>query len=904
LAAKQNLRIMIENKVIPDYFKEIEVCISYTAYKKSYANPSTHKSLYDVFVRMYEDSKLKTRTETVIESVGTAQYSKFKNLLPAFVLGDHFQQGSYNSNDVSCQYPFKSLSKYFAIDLDGFNCDGDMLMVLDRIKQIDYVCCAFPSPSRLGFRVIVQTDFETETFERYTNENDNDVKFDIVENKFKPATEYILNEFAKDASVLVKSEILAICKKENVTGKDIKGYIKTKGLYHIDVLKDVSRMWFFSSILSKDRPFIYINNKPIALSIDYDKYKTNDSQKKNYKKFNGTFKSNSELDRFNAEFDLLGFLEEEGFGRVGNSGNAVNLLSPNSSSKKSGDFIEQGFHGNPVFVNYSTSCEFAKYKQVNTIFNAYECVKFLKFDGDKDKTFDYLRIIGYNIHAAKTAQIKDVTEIYNLIIDKYGNAKGVKFDSMAFIKFLNINGFKKVLNDSDFDLIKTEGLICEKVTVTFISDFVKDELLKSLKDDVDEAKLVLNAYVDNYKKLYSTGSLDLLQSINISTFNDTLAVSYIMYQNGLLEIRKDDVSFSVQKDKYIWTENTLKRNFDLERFNSSFKGLDFDIGKGDFEKLEKFKYLIENSEFANFSTLIMNDDMERFKQLCSSFGYLINTYRDPTNPRAVIFCDESINLNDKPEGGSGKGLLLKAVSKMRLSTPINGKNFDPNNQFCFAGFIENSNVLVIEDIEKYFDFESLFFYMTEGLVIRRLHENPILLAGDNYPKVALTTNYTVLGDSSSHRRRKVEIELFNYFSDELTPLMQYGRRFWGDKWNDEDWFYFDSFMLLCVQYFLKNNLYFVETLNLQLRKLYQATNVDFIEFIQEQLKGGIDKHIKDLYNSFKESNSDFDNHKFKVRTFTKWLTTYIEYQEKQEDNEFNFEIKRDSIGKRLEVEYK
>jgi hypothetical protein len=194
--------------------------------------------------------------------------------------------------------------------------------------------------------------------------------------------------------------------------------------------------------------------------------------------------------------------------------------------------------------------------------------------------------------------------------------------------------------------------------------------------------------------------------------------------------------------------------------------------------------------------------------------------------------------------------------------------------------------------------------MTEGLVIRRLHENPILLAGDNYPKVALTTNYTVLGDSSSHRRRKVEIELFNYFSDELTPLMKYGRRFWGDKWNDEDWFYFDSFMLLCVQYFLKNNLYFVETLNLQLRKLYQATNVDFIEFIQEQLKGGIDKHIKDLYNSFKESNSDFDNHKFKVRTFTKWLTTYIEYQEKQEDNEFNFEIKRDSIGKRLEVEYK
>jgi hypothetical protein len=379
-----------------------------------------------------------------------------------------------------------------------------------------------------------------------------------------------------------------------------------------------------------------------------------------------------------------------------------------------------------------------------------------------------------------------------------------------------------------------------------------------------------------------------------------------MYKNGLLEIHKDKIIFSEEKGKYIWTENTVKRNFDLEKFNDKFNGFDFDfdLKNSDSKKVSQFAELTEKCDFAEFSNLIMNCDPERLRQLCSVLGYLINTYRDPTNPRAVIFCDEGLNLDDKPQGGSGKGLLLKAIGKMRLVTAISGKNFDPNNQFCFAGFKDNSNILAIDDITKYFDFENLFFYMTEGLVIRKLHENPILLDGANFPKIALTTNYTVLGDSSSHNRRKIEIELFNHFSNENTPVTQFGKPFWSDKWNDEDWFYFDSFMLLCVQYFLKNNLYFVATKNLQLRKLHQATKPEFVEFAEYHFVDGLNRHTKDLYNEFKNIYSDFDNNKFKVRTFNNYIETYINYKESKENNELSYAIKRTAIGKRLEVEYK
>ena len=57
--------------------------------------------------------------------------------------------------------------------------------------------------------------------------------------------------------------------------------------------------------------------------------------------------------------------------------------------------------------------------------------------------------------------------------------------------------------------------------------------------------------------------------------------------------------------------------------------------------------------------------------------------------------------------------------------------------------------------------------------------------------------------------------------------------FWGDKWISDDWFYFDSFMLLCVKTFIRNGLYFTKSVNLELRKLLQATKPEFVDFMNE-----------------------------------------------------------------------
>jgi len=191
--------------------------------------------------------------------------------------------------------------------------------------------------------------------------------------------------------------------------------------------------------------------------------------------------------------------------------------------------------------------------------------------------------------------------------------------------------------------------------------------------------------------------------------------------------------------------------------------------------------------------------------------------------------------------------------------------------------------------------------MTEGLVIRKLHQNPIMLDGANFPKMALTTNYTVLGSSSSHERRKIEIELHNYFSNEHKPVDEFGKPFWSDEWSKDDWFYFDSFMILCVKSFIQHGLHFTKSVNLELRKLLQSTNEDFIELIDDVYKKGFSGYIKDLLQSFKDMYPDFDNNKFKNRTFSKWLKIYLAYQDKNNESPKVWKISRRGAGMYLDI---
>jgi len=202
---------------------------------------------------------------------------------------------------------------------------------------------------------------------------------------------------------------------------------------------------------------------------------------------------------------------------------------------------------------------------------------------------------------------------------------------------------------------------------------------------------------------------------------------------------------------------------------------------------------------------------------------------------------------------------------------IDGKMYDQKEWFAFSSVGVDCEVLLFDDVDADFDFEKIFPLMTTGMQIRRKYRDHIYLPYDRSPKVTLTTNYAILGDSSSHRRRKFEFEVTATYSADYSPRDKFERNFFTE-WPEPEWNLFFNAMTECLQIFLNSGLIVSEPLNLNLAKLIGKTSEDFTEWAADaiQLDVRYDKRI--LYNAFVREYPE--NNRLKPRDFTYWLRAY------------------------------
>jgi len=144
------------------------------------------------------------------------------------------------------------------------------------------------------------------------------------------------------------------------------------------------------------------------------------------------------------------------------------------------------------------------------------------------------------------------------------------------------------------------------------------------------------------------------------------------------------------------------------------------------------------------------------------------------------------------------------------------------------------------------------------------------------PKVAITTNYAINGDSASHKRRKFEFEVSPTYNANYSPREKFGRNFF-DGWDDTDWNSFYNTMFICLQVFLKNGLVESEPINLNLTKLINKTSEEFVDWADDALTIGIQHDKKKLYDKFLKSYPEYSN-KLKQREFTFWLRAWGDYK--------------------------
>lgn len=440
------------------------------------------------------------------------------------------------------------------------------------------------------------------------------------------------------------------------------------------------------------------------------------------------------------------------------------------------------------------------------------------------------------------------------------NDKGIiKVVHIQFKQFLEDSGFYKYCPEGgkNYVFVRVTNNLIDHTSEKEIKDFVLNHLLEL--DDIT----VYNYFADN-TRFFKEEFLSMLSTIDIYFISDTKDTSYLYYKNCAVKITASDVTPIDYLDLggYVWKDHVIDRNF-VKCFVT---------GKCDFKK---------------FISNINHSDEERVRSMESTIGFLLHGYKNLSFCPAVILNDEVIS--DNPEGGTGKGLFMNALSNMKKLVVIDGKSFTFERSFAYQLVSADTQILCFDDVKKHFDFERLFSVVTEGLTLEKKNKDAIKIPFSKSPKIAITTNYAIKGTGNSFARRKWELELHQYYSKTFTPLDEFGKLMFGD-WTDDDWCEFDNYMIGCLRNYLSTGLVKSRYVNLKIRQLSAETCHEFIEWCGllgnqdriSMLETGVRLYKNDLYFNFIEEYPDYGPRaKMTIsRTrFYKWLTSYAMFKE-------------------------
>lgn len=428
---------------------------------------------------------------------------------------------------------------------------------------------------------------------------------------------------------------------------------------------------------------------------------------------------------------------------------------------------------------------------------------------------------------------------------KTKQGKFIKIISHAYNHFLTVNGFNKYYPE------KAESPVFVRIhenKVKIVStDQIKDFVLNWLKE---KNEIEIWDFMAEFPRYFSENYLNYLNPIHLQMIQDKRDEGYIPYRNGILKVGKDSKQIIeyLDIDNYIWENQIIDR---------------------DFVQAKEFY-----NDFQDFVGKVTNQDPDRTLALECTIGYLIHAFKDKTVQRAIIFNDQEID--DNPNGGSGKSLLVTALSKFRNVVKIDGKQFNPmKSDFVYQRINLDTQILAFDDVKRNFDLEQLFAIITEGVTVNKKNKDEIFIPFERSPKIVITTNYVIAGAGESHDRRRHEIEFYQHFNKNNSPLKVYGKLLF-DQWSEKDWINFDNYMVECLQKYLIHGLISSPSINIETKRFISSTSKEFFDFMEE----GFIEPNKKTYNSDAMNLFIKENKALKeldTRKFIKWMEEYCNY---------------------------
>jgi hypothetical protein len=437
--------------------------------------------------------------------------------------------------------------------------------------------------------------------------------------------------------------------------------------------------------------------------------------------------------------------------------------------------------------------------------------------------------------------------IHFWFLDKRGQ---VTICRTCFKRFLESEGYCKLKKDGGYLFVRIVNNIVAEFDAIHVKDFVQHYLYALPAEEFENINRtqIIDALIKGANFYFAYQFFEFLITRDIEFKRDTAKEGFLFYKNGYVTVTAGTVQLNDYKNMngYIWEKQIIVREHQPTK---------------------------KRSDFEEFLHNVCRKDVQRTKALKSAIGYIIHSFKDPNNAKAVIFIDEK--KSEGAYGRSGKGLVIKAIAKIRSVVFEDGRNFDIGKNFAFQRVSADTNIVAIEDMREKFPFDRLFSIITEGITIEKKHRDEIFISFPESPKIVISSNFTIQGVDDSTRDRQFIVEFSDHYNKRNRPLDEFGKLFF-EGWDDEEWRAFDNLMLECLQLYLKQGLVPYEYVNLEQKQLIDETCDEFAEFcVGIELNHEYDK--KDLYEKFKTEYPDYE--KLSQGKFTRWLKLWARIKE-------------------------
>jgi hypothetical protein len=430
------------------------------------------------------------------------------------------------------------------------------------------------------------------------------------------------------------------------------------------------------------------------------------------------------------------------------------------------------------------------------------------------------------------------------------------------------NIMKRYPSEKSSVTIQDNSGIIDELSNTEIKDFIRkylDSLPPQISVNIREAAFSVNCesfsnvMLRQIHNLINDTWLENLKIHDKPLLKDDANTGYFTFKNCIVRVTKDEIKIE-----------------DLEGLEGFCQWKARQIQK-------EFEYVSHYTEgqFYKFCVNVTAGIDGRFESLCTAIGQLLHNHRSATKNHAIILYDEAFTTSDKPEGGTGKGLIANAIKEMRDTVKIDGKQYDSSDRFKFQNVSPSTQVVWIDETNSDFDMKDLFSCLTDGWVVERKYKKKFFIERENSPNVLICSNEVLPHEGGSYERRQHIIELNDYYSSKRKPgkpdpvEAEHGILFSPEKWTQTDWNRFYSFMLKCLMQYLSTGLKPYENKNVKLNYLRkQITMPEFFEWIDTNpFQFNVDFEIKPLFEDFRNTYLG-DDSKLKQRTFTSFIKAY------------------------------